>query len=162
MGVIYRFGGGRFPKSKVSVLVPFLVTIGVALFASQDAASSVVDPANTFKTQCATCHGVDGAGATVGKTLGVKDLRSAEVQKQPDAVLAQVIRGGRGNMPQFGQTLTAGQITGLVRFVRTLKGESSSVSSVQSTSAQSTSVQSTSGPSTPGQSSHVSATVSGI
>ena len=38
-----------------------------------------------FKAKCASCHGPDGAGATaVGKAMKVRDLRSAEVQKQSD------------------------------------------------------------------------------
>ena len=39
----------------------------------------------TFRTKCATCHGPDGSGSEVGKTMNVPDLRSPAVQKRPDA-----------------------------------------------------------------------------
>ena len=41
------------------------------------------DAAADYKAKCATCHGPDGKGDTaMGKTMKVKDLGSADVQKQ--------------------------------------------------------------------------------
>jgi mono/diheme cytochrome c family protein len=65
--------------------------------------------------QCSACHGQNGAGDTsIGKSLKAADLRSAEVQKQSDAQLAQVISDGRKNMPSFSDSLTQDQIRSLV------------------------------------------------
>ena len=54
----------------------------------------------TFRTKCAMCHGQDGAGSAVGKSMNVPDLRSPVVQKLSDAELAQVISNGKGGMPR--------------------------------------------------------------
>jgi cytochrome c6 len=45
----------------------------------------------TFRTKCAMCHGQEGGGSEVGKSMNVPDLRSPAVQKLPNAELAQVI-----------------------------------------------------------------------
>jgi|SRR5215469_4537197 len=73
----------------------------------------------TFRTKCAMCHGPDGAGSEVGKSMNVPNLRSAAVQKLPDAELAQVIGNGKGGMPSFKGSLNAGQIHDIVAYVRT-------------------------------------------
>ncbi len=74
----------------------------------------------TFRTKCATCHGPDGSGSEVGKTMNVPDLRSPAVQKRPDAELAQVIANGKGGMPPFKNSLSEDQIHSLVSYIRTL------------------------------------------
>ncbi len=76
---------------------------------------------STFKLQCSSCHGQNGAGDTsIGKSLKAADLRSAEVQKQSDAQLAQVIGEGRKSMPSFSDSLTQDQIRALVSYIRKL------------------------------------------
>ncbi len=81
------------------------------------------ETADSFKLQCSSCHGQNGAGDTsLGKTLKAADLRSPEVQKQSDAQLAQVIADGRKNMPSFGNSLTQDQIRALVSYIRKLAG----------------------------------------
>jgi len=76
--------------------------------------------ATTFRTKCAMCHGPDGAGSEVGKSMNVPDLRSQAVQRLPDAELAQVIANGKGGMPSFKASLNAGQIHEIVGYLRTL------------------------------------------
>jgi cytochrome c6 len=77
--------------------------------------------ATTFRTKCATCHGENGAGSEVGKSMNVPDLRSPEVQKLPDAELAQIIADGKGGMPPFKNSLSAQQINALVKYIRSLR-----------------------------------------
>jgi len=74
----------------------------------------------TFRTKCAMCHGQDGAGSAVGKSMNVPDLRSSAVQKLPDAELAQVIANGKGGMPSFKNSLSEDQIHSMVSYVRSL------------------------------------------
>ena len=74
----------------------------------------------TFRTKCATCHGQDGGGSEVGKSMNVPDLRSPAVQKRPDAQLAQVISDGKGGMPPFKNSLSEDQIHALVKHIRSL------------------------------------------
>ena len=80
------------------------------------------DAPATFKSKCAPCHGVDGAGGTpMGKKLGVRDLRSPEVQKQTDAVLLGVIVKGKQKMPAYGGKMPDADLKALVAHLRTLK-----------------------------------------
>ncbi len=66
------------------------------------------------------CHGPDGAGSEVGKSLNIPDLRSPAVQKLPNAELVEIISNGKGGMPSFKNSLTAEQIHALVMHVRSL------------------------------------------
>jgi mono/diheme cytochrome c family protein len=74
-----------------------------------------------FRTKCAMCHGPDGGGSEVGKSMNVPDLRSTVVQKLPDARLAQVIAKGKGGMPSFKSSLSEDQIHSLVAHIRSLR-----------------------------------------
>jgi cytochrome c6 len=75
-----------------------------------------------FKAKCAPCHGPDGKGDTsMGKVLKVRDLSSAEVQKQTNAELTAVIENGKGKMPGYKGKLSGGDIKELVSYIRSLK-----------------------------------------
>ncbi|HZQ68297.1 MAG TPA: cytochrome c [Terriglobales bacterium] len=78
--------------------------------------------ADLFKAKCAVCHGATGAGDTgMGKAMNLRDLGSADVQKQSDADLTAIITNGKGKMPKYDGKLTKEQIESLVQHVRTLK-----------------------------------------
>jgi mono/diheme cytochrome c family protein len=74
-----------------------------------------------FTSKCAMCHGADGHGSEMGKSLNVKDLTSKEVQSASDDELARVISGGKNNMPPFKDALKPEEIKGMVQYLRTLK-----------------------------------------
>src|SRR5882724_13429902 len=96
-------------------LTLFVVSIVRASPGPDSAASSA-----TFRTKCAMCHGQDGGGSAVGKSMNVPDLRSPAVQKLPNAELAQVISNGKGGMPSFKGSLSEEQVHSLVAYVRSL------------------------------------------
>jgi len=96
-------------------LTLFVASIVQANPAPDSAASSA-----TFRTKCAMCHGQDGSGSEVGKSMNVPNLRSPAVQKLPDAELAQVISNGKGGMPSFKSSLSEDQIHSLVAHIRSL------------------------------------------
>jgi mono/diheme cytochrome c family protein len=96
-------------------LTLFVVSIVRASPGPDSAASSA-----TFRTKCATCHGQDGGGSEVGKSMNVPDLRSQAVQKLPDAELAQIISNGKGGMPSFKNSLKEDQIRSQVAHIRSL------------------------------------------
>jgi cytochrome c6 len=77
----------------------------------------------TYRTKCAMCHGQDGSGSEVGKSMNVPDLRSQVVQKLPDAQLAQIISDGKGGMPPFKNSLGEDQVHSLVAHIRSLSGK---------------------------------------
>ena len=96
----------------------FVVSIVRADPGPDSAASSA-----TFRTKCAMCHGPDGSGSEVGKSMNVPDLRSPAVQKLPDAQLAQIISDGKGGMPSFKNSLSEDQVHSLVAHIRSLRGK---------------------------------------
>lgn len=117
----------RITKQRVKrILAAVAVAFIAALLSSGGRASatgtSADDPAVTYKAKCASCHGADGSGNTpIGKKLAVRDLRSADVQKQSDAQLAGMISKGKLKMPAFGKSLGEEKVNQLVAFVRTLR-----------------------------------------
>jgi len=79
-------------------------------------------PESLYKAKCAVCHGPDGKGeTTMGKKLGVRDLRSAEVVKETDTELFDITKNGKGKMPSFDKKLTDDQIKELIKHIRSLK-----------------------------------------
>jgi cytochrome c6 len=77
--------------------------------------------ATVFKSKCAGCHSADGsASGAAGKAMHIRDLASADVQKQSDAELTAIITNGKGSMPAYKDKLTGDQIKELVGFVRGL------------------------------------------
>jgi mono/diheme cytochrome c family protein len=76
-----------------------------------------------YKTKgCAACHGATGAGdTTMGKNLKLRDLGSADVQKQSDDELTTIITKGKGKMPIYSGKLTREQVGDVVKFIRSLK-----------------------------------------
>ncbi len=53
--------------------------------------------------------------------MGAKPLNGAEVQAMSDADLNAAITNGKGKMPAYKGKLTDAQISGLVKYIRTLK-----------------------------------------
>jgi len=102
-----------------------VIVAEILLFSASDArAGGGQDSAGakaTFQTKCAMCHGPDGTGSEVGKSLNIPDLRSEAVRKVPDAELVKIVSDGKGGMPPFKGSLTEAQIHALVRYVRSLR-----------------------------------------
>ncbi|MGZ4778187.1 MAG: c-type cytochrome [Thermoanaerobaculia bacterium] len=95
----------------VTVLVSLLLPMSV--FAD--------DAAAIYKAKCASCHAADGSGDTaMGKAMKLRDLRSADVQKQTDKELFTVTSDGKGKMPAYKAKLSEADINGLVVFMRGL------------------------------------------
>ncbi len=93
----------------------------VILSAAVCSAGAAVAGSETFKAKCAGCHGADGGGKTaLGTKLKLRDLRSADVQKQSDSELQSVIEKGKAPMPAFGKTLGAPAVQELVAYMRTI------------------------------------------
>ena len=80
------------------------------------------DAAALFKSKCQACHGPNGTADTpMAKKLGIKALGSADVQKQTDAQLTNVIAKGKAKMPAFDGKLTADQVKAMVALIRSFK-----------------------------------------
>jgi cytochrome c6 len=92
-------------------------------------AASVVTPAfaqgsgeDTYKAQCALCHGADGLATTpVGKAFKAASFKDPAVVKTPDAALITIVKSGKDKMPSFATKLTDAQIKAVVAYIRTLQ-----------------------------------------
>lgn len=97
------------------IMVLFLFVIALPARAQNEGATA-------YKAKCAVCHGADGKGDTaVGKSLKLRDLGSADVQKQTDEQLIDITANGKGKMPAYKGKLTDAQIKDVVAYIRTFK-----------------------------------------
>jgi cytochrome c6 len=104
-----------------SLIKASITVLGLALlFCTSSFAADA--GADTFKSKCAMCHGADGKGDTaMGKKMNLRDMGSADVQKQSDDELNGIITKGKNKMPVYGEKLSKDQISDLVKYIRTLK-----------------------------------------
>jgi mono/diheme cytochrome c family protein len=101
---------------KVTTTLLLLAAIGFSMHGLQATPGE-----DTFKAKCAACHGQDGGGNTpMGQRMKVRDLRSAEVQKQSDDELAGIIANGKPPMPGFAKSLDKTAIHNLVLYIRSI------------------------------------------
>lgn len=108
-----KFALGK--KLAIVALVLGILALPLASFAAGNEGAELYKSA---KPSCAMCHGPDAKG----KLAGTKDLGSAEVQKQSDAELTDIITKGKPpKMPAFKDKLSADQIKSLVAYIRSLK-----------------------------------------
>lgn len=119
--------GSNKRRSKLAALAAFVLVIGIAALWSDRSPSvslAFADAASVYKTKCASCHGADGSGNTaVGKSLKLRDLRSAAVQGQSDDQLFNIIAKGKGKMPGYEKSLGAAACKEQVAFTRKLAGK---------------------------------------
>lgn len=94
---------------------------GVARGAGQT--PTPINPAVTYRRNCAACHGNDGRSKTVkGKLKHARDLSDPRWQEDAtDERIFNSVENGRGKMPAFKRKLTSEQIESLVSYVRGLK-----------------------------------------
>jgi cytochrome c6 len=102
----------------LSVAITLITSI---LFAETKTSAAPAAGKKIYVANCATCHGPDGKGSSMGRTVGVKDLHSTEVMKMSNAQMEHVIANGKGNMPPWKAQLSQGQIAEVAAFVRSLQ-----------------------------------------
>ena len=95
-----------------------LLAFGMILLCNS--AVQAQDAAATYKAKCAACHGPDGKGSAMGQKMGVRDFSSADVQKETDAQLTEIVTKGKGKMPGYDGKLKDSEIKDLVAYVRSL------------------------------------------
>lgn len=77
-------------------------------------AARAEDSAALFQSKCKMCHGPDGKGNAVGKTMGAPDLTTVKVSA---ADAAKVIENGKGKMTGFKGKLSDADIKALGEYV---------------------------------------------
>lgn len=96
------------------------LALAASLLAFSTPAAAQNEGAATYKAKCAGCHSADGSGSgPAGKAMHLRDLGSADVQKQTDAELIAITTNGKGSMPGYKGKLTDDQIKQVVAFMRT-------------------------------------------
>jgi cytochrome c6 len=104
----------------MAVVITSVAVIGIAAWSAPARADNAGEA--TYKAKCAMCHGANGKGETaIGKVNKIRDLGSADVQKQTDDELSGIIGNGKGKMPGYSKSLKPEQIKELVAYIRTLK-----------------------------------------
>ena len=78
------------------------------------AAARAEDAAALYQAKCKLCHGADGKGTSVGKTMGSPDLTAVKISA---ADAAKVIENGKGKMRAFKGQLSDDQIKALGEYV---------------------------------------------
>ena len=89
------------------------------------AATATPDPLATaranFAKNCEGCHGPTGEGGLVkvdNKQIKVPSLKAEHAIKHTDDEITKLITNGEEEMPAFKEKMTAAEIAGMVRFVR--------------------------------------------
>jgi len=100
---------------KIAVFLTFVLAMPLLADATPDGGA-------IFKSKCAMCHGPDGSGQTaMGRSLKLRDLGSADVQRQTDAQLIAIVADGKEKMPAYKGKLSPDEISQLVAHIRTLR-----------------------------------------
>ena len=89
----------------------------LAAFAILSLAGAAVadDAATLFSQKCASCHGKDGKGTSVGLKMGAKDLTTTKLSDQE---IEGVITNGKGKMTPYKEKLSGDQIKSLAKFIK--------------------------------------------
>jgi mono/diheme cytochrome c family protein len=96
-----------------------VVVASMCILLALAASPAFAGSAEIYKAKCAACHGADGSGQTpVGKSMKIRNLRSAEVQKQTDPDLQKIVTEGKSKMPAFKTKLSVADISSLVAYIR--------------------------------------------
>ena len=99
---------------------PLMVTgfllISVLVGMSPVMAGDVFNGDVLYRKHCESCHGKSGEGLMPG----MADFSRGEGLFSADSQLLDILRGGKGVMPGYGQTLSDQQLRDIVAFIRTL------------------------------------------
>jgi mono/diheme cytochrome c family protein len=79
--------------------------------------------ADTYKAQCAKCHGADGLATTpMAKAMKVLSFKDPAMVKASDAQFIASTTDGKGKMmPAYKGKLTDAQIKDVIAYIRTLQ-----------------------------------------
>ena len=109
----------QIPASAARIIwMPRVIATVMAIAHPSSAEPTAVARPAQFGTSCSVCHGGEGEGTDRAPSL----MSNRELRGQSEADIAQIIKGGRGNMPSF-VFLPAQEIQSLAHFVRLLNAD---------------------------------------
>ncbi|MDX8410835.1 MAG: cytochrome c [Mariprofundaceae bacterium] len=86
--------------------------------ATYAAAADVFNGATVYAQHCTFCHGADGGESMMP---GMPNFMQGETLMQPDGILMESIRNGKGTMPGFRGILSNEEILDAIAHIRTLQ-----------------------------------------
>src|SRR5215813_12203421 len=111
-------------KTAVVLFVTTVLTFSLTALMSSQTALAFQSVKSLYASKCAVCHGNDGSANTAkGKELKVRNLRSDEFKKMPDAKALEVMLKGKGKMEGYEKTLGKEKVEQLLAYCRELSNK---------------------------------------
>jgi mono/diheme cytochrome c family protein len=111
-------------KTVVAIFATTVLTLAFSALATSHAALAFQSAKSIYASKCAVCHGNDGSANTAkGKELKVRNLRSDEFKKMPDAKAMEVMMKGKGKMEGYEKTLGKEKLEQLLAYCRELSNK---------------------------------------
>ncbi len=116
-----NFSTTTIKKLVVAASATAALSLALIIPATAPANAMFDETSTTYKSKCASCHGMDGKANTAkGKELKVRALDSAEVKGMSDQKLLEVILKGKGKMQAYEKALGKEKCQALVAYCRSL------------------------------------------
>ena len=111
-------------KTTAAILAITASAFSISMFESPPPVLAFQSVKSLYTSKCAVCHGNDGSATTAkGKELKVRDLRSPEFKKMPDAKALEVMLKGKGKMEGYEKTLGKEKVEQLLAYCRELSNK---------------------------------------
>jgi mono/diheme cytochrome c family protein len=111
-------------KTVTTIFAATVLTLSLSALALSPPALAVQSVKSLYASKCAVCHGNDGSANTAkGKELKVRNLRSEEFKKMPDAKAMEVMMKGKGKMEGYEKTLGKEKLEQLLAYCRELSNK---------------------------------------
>jgi len=111
-------------RAMAAILVTSVLTFAYSALTAPPAALAFQSVKSLYASKCAVCHGNDGSANTAkGKELKVRNLRSEEFKKMPDAKALEVMLKGKGKMEGYEKTLGKEKVEQLLAYCRELSNK---------------------------------------
>jgi mono/diheme cytochrome c family protein len=111
-------------KIVVAIFATMALALSLYALAPSPPALAFQSVKSLYASKCAVCHGNDGSANTAkGKELKVRNLRSEEFKKMPDAKAMEVMMKGKGKMEGYEKTLGKEKLEQLLAYCRELSNK---------------------------------------
>jgi mono/diheme cytochrome c family protein len=111
-------------KTVFTIFATVVLTFLLSALAPSPTALAFQSVKSLYASKCAVCHGNDGSANTAkGKELKVRNLRSEEFKKMPDAKALEVLLKGKGKMEGYEKTLGKEKMEQLLAYCRELSNK---------------------------------------
>ncbi len=111
-------------KTVAALLATVALTLSFYASLSAPEAEAFQSVKSLYASKCAVCHGNDGSANTAkGKELKVRNLKSEEFKKMPDAKAMEVMLKGKGKMEGYEKTLGKEKCEQLLAYCRELSNK---------------------------------------